>query len=156
MVKSNLAEEVYLAHESNYTQGRNGYQICKITPHMMAGILSAKQCCVNVFQNSNRNASANYCIGNDGDIALCVSEENRAWTSSSRVNDFQAITIEVSNCERQSPWRVSDKAWNSLVELCVDICKRYSFRLKYDGTKNGSLTEHRMFANSNCPRRIFA
>ena len=48
-------------------------------------------------------------------------------------------------------WPVSDKAWNSLIELCVDICKRYNFKLIYDGTPNGSLTRHDMFKDTNCP-----
>jgi hypothetical protein len=38
-----------------------------------------------------------------------------------------------------------------LVNLCVDICKRYGFRLNYTGNANGSLTEHRMFASTSCP-----
>lgn len=152
---SNLCDGVYIADSSNYTKGRNGYSICKFTPHMMAGILTGKQCAVNIFQNPNRNASANYCIGNDGDIVCNVEEENRAWTSSNRTNDYQAITVEVSNCEIGGEWKVSDKAWNSLVNLVVDVCKRYNFRLHYDGTPNGSLTTHNMFANTSCPRSIF-
>ena len=148
---SKLSNGVYIADPSNYTQGRNGYSICKFTPHMMAGILTGKQCAVNIFQNPNRNASANYCIGNDGDIVCNVEEENRAWTSSSRSNDFQAIAVEISNCEYGGEWRVSDAAWKSLVNLAVDVCKRYNFRLHYDGTPNGSLTTHNMFANTSCP-----
>lgn len=80
---------------------------------------------------------------------LNVPEEYRAWTSSSRWNDCRAITIEVSDCDWD--WNISEKAWNSLVNLCVDICRRYGFRLEYDGTKNGSLTRHNMYANTNCP-----
>lgn len=148
---SDLCNGVYIADSSNYTQGRNGYSICKFTPHMMAGILSGKQCAVNIFQNPNRNASANYCIGNEGDLVCNVEEENRAWTSSSRSNDYQAITVEVSNCEVGGEWKVSDAAWNTLVNLAVDVCRRYNFRLYYDGTPNGSLTTHNMFANTDCP-----
>ena len=48
-------------------------------------------------------------------------------------------------------WTISNASWNSLVKLCVDICKRYKFRLTYDGTKNGSLTRHNMYANTDCP-----
>jgi hypothetical protein len=118
---------------------------------MMAGILSGKQCAVNVFGKPGRNASANYCIGNSGDLVCNVEEENRAWTSSNRTNDYQAITVEVSNCEYGGQWRVSDAAWNKLVELAVDVCRRYNFRLDYDGTPNGSLTTHNMFANTDCP-----
>ncbi|MEI3355663.1 MAG: peptidoglycan recognition family protein [Clostridia bacterium] len=150
MIKSNLTSVVVEAHSSNYTQGRKGYKVCKITPHHMAGVLSAEGC-GRIFQNANRNASANYGIGNDGKIACYVGEENRAWTSSSSSNDCQAITIEVSNSSVGGNYPISAAAWNSLVALCVDICKRYGFRLNYDGTPNGSLTRHNMFANTNCP-----
>lgn len=148
---SSLANNTILADISNYTQGRNGYKICKITPHIMAGVLTAEQCAKNIFGNPNRNASANYCIGNAGDIVCNVYEEDRAWTSSNRANDYQAITIEVSNSSTGGKWAISDEAWNSLVALCVDICKRYNFRLTYDSTPNGSLTRHNMFKNTNCP-----
>ena len=119
----------------------------------MAGVLSGEQC-ARLFQNPNRQASANYCIGNDGGIVGCVDENNRAWTSSSSSNDCQAITIEVSNSSVGGDYPISAAAWNSLVNLCVDICKRYGFRLTYDGTANGSLTRHNMFANTSCPRKI--
>ena len=147
---SNLIRNQVLASASNYTNGRKGYKICKITPHHMAGVLSGEQC-ARIFQNPNRQASANYCIGNDGGIVGCVDENNRAWTSSSSSNDCQAITIEVSNNKTGGDWTISDAAWNSLINLCVDICKRHGFRLNYDGTPNGSLTRHDMFANTNCP-----
>ena len=55
----------------------------------------------------------------------------------------------MSDCDLN--WNISEVSWNSLVNLCVDICKRYNFKLTYDGTKNGSLTRHNMFANTNCP-----
>ena len=67
MSKSGLTTATALADSSNYTHGRKGYKICKITPHHMAGVLTGKQC-ARIFQNPNRNASANFCIGNDGDI----------------------------------------------------------------------------------------
>lgn len=148
---SSLAQGAYIAHSNNYQKGRNGQKICKFTPHIMAGILTGKQCAVNIFQKSNRYASANYCIGNDGDIVCNVYEEDRAYTSSSRLNDNQAITVEVSNCEYGGDWKISDAAWNSLVKLAVDVCRRYNFKLVYDGTPNGSLTRHNMFANTSCP-----
>ena len=147
---SNLIKSQVIASGNNYTQGRKGYKVCKITPHHMAGVLSGEQC-ARLFQNPNRQASANYCIGNDGVIVGCVDENNRAWTSSNSINDCQAITIEVSNSSTGGDWPISSAAWNSLVNLCVDICKRYNFRLNYDGTANGSLTRHDMFANTSCP-----
>lgn len=149
-MKSSLTNKTVLAHSSNYTKGRLGQKICKITPHHMAGKLTGEQC-AKLFQNSSRNASANYCIGYKGDIVCNVEEENRAWTSSSRWNDCRAITIEVSNSKASGKYPISSASWKSLVKLCVDICKRYNFKLTYDGTKNGSLTRHNMYANTNCP-----
>lgn len=150
MSYSSLTSQYIPAASSNYTHGRKGYGICKITPHHMAGKLTAAQC-ANIFANPARQASSNYGIGYDGEIACYVDEENRAWTSSNWLNDCQAITIEVSNSANGDPWPISDASWNSLVNLCVDICRRYGFRLYYDGTPNGSLTRHDMFAATNCP-----
>lgn len=147
---SPLTNKIMLAHPSNYTVGRGGYKICKITPHHMAAIWTAERCAQS-FQDPNRNASANYCIGSDGTIVCNVDEVNRAWTSSNGVNDCQAITIEVANSTGSPTWQVSQAAWNSLVILCADICKRYNFRLNYNGAPSGSLTEHRMFAATSCP-----
>lgn len=148
---SSLCQGTYIAHSSNYQKGRNGYKICKFTPHIMAGVLTGKQCAVNIFQKPNKYASSNYCIGNDGDLVCNVYEEDRAFTSSNRLNDNQAITVEVSNCEVGGDWKISDKAWDTLVKLAVDVCRRYNFKLVYDGTPNGSLTRHNMFANKACP-----
>lgn len=150
MTKSSLATVSVLADSSNYNQGRNGKTICKFTPHHAAGVLTALQL-GKIFQNPARNASATYCIGNDGTIACTLDEANRPWTSSSPDNDYQAITVEVSNSGTGGDWPISDAAWNSLIELAVDVCKRYNFRLEFDGTSNGSLTYHEMFKNTNCP-----
>lgn len=147
---SSLISKQVLANSSNYTKGRAGYKICKFTPHHMAGKLTGEQC-AKLFQNSGRNASANYCIGYDGEIVGCVDEDNRAWTSSNKANDCQAITVEVSNSEVGGDWPISEASWNSLVELAVDVCKRHNFKLVYDGTANGSLTRHNMFAATACP-----
>lgn len=150
MSKSSLASISIPADPSNYTVGRRGYKIGKITPHHMAGVLSAESC-GRLFQKAGRNASANYGIGNDGKIACYVEEENRAWTSSSRDNDCQAITIEVSNSSAGGDYPISDAAWNSLVNLCVDICTRYGFTLNYTGNSSGNLTSHNMFTSTSCP-----
>lgn len=150
MSKSSLATVSVPASSSNYTQGRKGYKICKFTPHHMAGNLTVEQC-GNIFKNAGRGASSNYGIGTDGRIACYVEEENRAWTSSNGTNDCQAITVEVANSSTGGDWPISDAAWKSLVNLAVDVCRRYGFRLTFDGTPNGSLTYHSMFTATSCP-----
>ena len=149
MSYSKLASKHIPAIASNYTRGRGGFKICKITVHHMACQWSAETC-ARSFQVVGREASANYCIGSDGMIVANVDEENRAWTSSNYYNDCQSITVEVAN-DNTDTWTISSKAWNALVNLCVDVCKRYGFRLNYTGNANGSLTEHRMFAATSCP-----
>ena len=146
-MKSNLTNGTYIA--THYQKGRDGNKVCKITPHQMAGKLTGKQCAVNVFQKNNW-ASANYCIGYQGDLVCNVLEENRAYTSSSRWNDDRAITIEISNSANGTD-KITEASWNTLVNLCVDICQRYNFRLEYTGTKEGTLTTHDMYAKKNCP-----
>ncbi len=125
-------------------------KINKITPHHMAGNMSAKDCPYYHF-SGDRQASANYYIGTDGTIWGGVPEEYRAWTSSSWENDNQAITIEVANSATGGNWPVSDAAFNALVRLCKDICTRYGIFLAWTGNASGTLTCHDMFAATNCP-----
>ena len=72
--------------------------------------------------------------------------------SSNKDNDNVAITIEVANSSSNDKnWPVSDNAYNSLIKLCVDICKRYGITLNYTGDSNGTLTTHNMFKATDCP-----
>ena len=125
--------------------------IKKITIHHMAGNLSVETC-GNVFAPTSRKASANYGIGTDGRVGMYVEEKDRAWTSSNRDNDNQAVTIEVANNSGAPNWTVSDAAYNKLIDLCVDICQRNGIKeLIWTGDKNGTLTCHYMFAATACP-----
>lgn len=127
------------------------HTIDKITIHHMAGKMTAKECC-DYFCKTDKQVSANYVIGYDGSVGLNVEESKRAWTSSNKENDMRAVTIEVSNDGGEPEWHVSDKALNKLIDLCIDICKRNGIKkLTYDGTKNGNLTIHSMFAATGCP-----
>ena len=124
-------------------------KIVKITPHHMAGKMDPYQC-ARMHYNS-KGSSANYYIGCDGTIVGGVDENRRAWTSGSHVNDQKAITIEVSNDRNSEPWSITDKAYESLVKLCADICKRYGINPHFDGTVNGTITIHKMFQSTSCP-----
>lgn len=126
-------------------------KITVITIHHMAGNLSVETC-GNVFQT--REASANYGIGSDGRVGMYVEEKDRAWTSSSPSNDYKAVTIEVANCAYGDPWPVSSAAYEKLILLCADICKRNGIeKLNYTGDKTGNLTMHCWFAATACPGR---
>ena len=145
---SKLVNDVLISPKCN---SRDGRKISRITIHHSAGVSTAADM-LYYFYTTNKDASANYVIGNDGLIGGCVPEEFRAWTSGSWDNDSQAITIEVSNSVYGDPWPVGTAAWNSMIKLCVDICRRHGFRLWTDKeNKTGSLTAHRWFQPTACP-----
>lgn len=133
--------------------GKRTKKISKITPHEMAAKWSGHQC-ADYFvacAAQGRQASSNYCIGNGGDIAISVDEDNRAWTSSSEDNDQAAVTIEVANSVCGGDWPVSPAAYQALVKLCADVCKRNGIDPNYNGAASGSITMHKMFAATACP-----
>ena len=141
--------------------GQRTHSIDRITPHCVVGQLSAESIC-GCFTSTSRQASCNYGIGTDGKIALCVEEKNRSWCSSSNANDQRAVTIECAS-DLKEPYAMNDKVYASLVNLCVDICKRNGKKkLLWLGNKDKTLnyspksdemvlTVHRWFANKSCP-----
>lgn len=126
-------------------------KITKITIHHMGADLTLDALGAS-FGRRDREASANYGIDSSGNIGLYVEEVNRSWASSSPENDHAAVTIEVANEETGGNWRVSDRAYEALIALCTDICRRNGMEeLVYTGDANGSLTIHKMFADTECP-----
>lgn len=147
MSNSSLVSYTKLSPNSSARSGK----IDKITIHHMAGNLTIEACGA-IFQSSSRQASSNYGIGTDGRIGLYVDEHRRAWTSSNRENDNRAVTIEVANDGGAPNWHVSDKALESTIALCVDICKRNGIKaLNFTGDKSGNLTMHKWFTSTQCP-----
>jgi hypothetical protein len=102
--------------------------------------------------------SSNYVVGKDGSIGLSVEEKDRSWCSSSPSNDHRAITIEVAS-DTTHPYAVTDKAYEALIKLVADICKRNGIKkLLWKGDKSligqvdkQNMTVHRWFANKACP-----
>lgn len=133
-------------------------KIDTITIHCMAGNMSVESC-GSWFAKTSTAASSNYGIGSDGRIGLYVPEKDRSWASSNRDNDMRAITIEVANDGGGPEWHVSNKAYKSLINLLVDVCKRNNInglRWKNDKSLIGhvnkqNMTVHMWFANKTCP-----
>ena len=139
--------------------GARTHTIDRITPHCVVG-----QCSVETLGSifMTNGASCNYGIGTDGRVLLCVEEKNRSWCSSSNANDQRAVTIECAS-DTYAPYAMNSKVYESLVNLCADICKRNGKKkLLWFGDKDKSLsyspksdemilTVHRWFANKSCP-----
>lgn len=148
MSRSELVD--YIKISPNSTNPRN-HKIDTIVIHHMAGKLSVESC-GEIFAASSRQASSNYGIDSDGRVGLYVDEQNRSWCSSNRDVDQRAITIEVANCSTGGEWPVSQKAYDKLIDLCVDICKRNDIKkLNFTGDRAGNLVMHKYFANTQCP-----
>ena len=141
--------------------GQRTHSIDRITPHCVVG-----QCSVetlgNIFLPTSRQASCNYGIGVDGRVGMYVEEKNRSWCSSSSANDQRAVTIECAS-DTTEPYAFKDVVYQTLIKLCVDICKRNGKKkLLWLGDKDKTLsyepksdemvlTVHRWFANKSCP-----
>ncbi|MDR1753391.1 MAG: N-acetylmuramoyl-L-alanine amidase [Eubacterium sp.] len=134
MTPKTRRKTILAAYEKTSPNGRfprSGRKIRRITVHHMAGNLSIEACLAmpKIQKQDNVNGmSVNYAIGSDGRVGLGLAETNEAWTSSSRVNDGEAITFEIANCGGAPNWTVSDKAMASFVDAAVDICKFYGYK----------------------------
>lgn len=153
---SNSSLVTYKRISPHKTSPRN-HAIDTVTIHCIVGQWTAKQGC-DYFATTDRDCSANYIVGKDGSIGLSVEEADRSWCSSSRDNDNRAITIEVAS-DTSHPYAVTDAAYNALIALLADICKRNGIKKllwKADKSLIGqvdkqNMTVHRWFANKACP-----
>ena len=160
----------YTLLSPNYTPGRTlrgkEYGIDTITIHCVVGQVTVERL-GQIFAPKSRNASSNYGVGYDGRIGMYVEEKNRSWCSGGNLtangwtgsmNDYRAITIEVAS-DTTSPYAVTDKAYEALINLVADICKRNNIKeLKWKADKNlvgeiekQNMTVHRWFASRACP-----
>lgn len=150
----------YTKISPNRTSPRN-HKIDTISIHCAVGQFTAKEL-LNLSNftkaDSKNGSSCNYAIGRDGSIGMGVEEKDRSWCTSSRSNDNRAITIEVAS-DTKHPYKITDKAYDALIKLLVDICKRNNIKqLKWKADKSligkpdqQNMTVHRWFANKACP-----
>lgn len=147
----------------NCNSPRN-HKIDMVVIHCMAGPMSVEGCGA-CFAPVSRQASSNYGVGPDGRIGQYCWERDRSWCTCSPGIDNRAITIEVSNIETVEPFRITEKAYNALINLLVDICRRNGMpglkwkddrNLAYQAERGGSVAEqnmvvHRWFEAKSCP-----
>lgn len=168
--KTELKEEQQFMSNSSlitFTQlspnhsGERKLKIDRISPHCVVGQCTAENLGA-WFAKSSTRASSNYGIDKNGRIGLYVDEKNRSWCTSSEANDQRAITIECAS-DTVEPYRMNEVVYQSLIKLCIDICKRYgktkllwfddkNYALNYQPKDNEMIiTVHRWFANKSCP-----
>lgn len=169
-VYSSLTDIVKLS--PNYND-RGNSKIKRFTPHCIVGQCRAIEVAGWPKFNELKIASANYIIGRDGELLCNVSEDKRAWTSGGKLNvngrtgkqnDYEAITIECAS-DAVNPYAFNGVVYDKLIQLCVDICKRYN-KTKVVWIPNAAsaenyakvmpdnellITVHRWYASASCP-----
>ena len=141
--------------------GQRIYPLTRVSVHCVVGQTSASSLGT-LFADAGIEASSNYGVGYDGAIGQYLPESYRSWCTSSYDNDNRAVTIEVAS-DTYEPYKVTQAAYNGLIKLLVDICRRNGKKkLLWFGDKQKSLsytpksdelvmTVHRWFANKACP-----
>ena len=158
MRNSNLVD---VTIKSPNHSGKRTHSLDRITPHVVVGQCTA-EALGNLFAKPSRKASCNYGIDKNGRVLLCVDEDNVSQCSSSPSNDNRAITFECAS-DTFEPFKVKKVVFDKLIEMCVDICRRYGkTRLIWIDNKNVALvyepkenemilTAHRWFDAKACP-----
>lgn len=140
----------------NKCQSKRKKPISRITPHHVAGVVQGENSVKNICAMwKQRGASTNYIIDVAGKAYLVVPHESRSWASSNGANDESAITFELSNDKAKYPWSISNETLNTAMDLTAWTCAKYGIIPIYNGTKNSSITTHRMFSATQCPGDYF-
>ena len=131
--------------------GRRKKPVRVLIPHHNAGVASAENI-ARYIKNTNRQLSATYIIGGGGEIYQGLDESLEPYTTGNRAIDTEGITFEVANSTGAPNWEVTDKAFDALVELSIDICKRHGIKeVNYTGDKKGNIHLHEWYQRTNCP-----
>ena len=139
---------------SPFKSSRNNTTIDSVAIHTMASNGTAEGCGY-WFTDERAQASSNYGIDGSGIIWGYVDESERAWCTSNGGVDRRAITIEVASTTSEEPFACTQEAYDSLINLLVDICQRYGLTLKWKNDKEyavkasegGPVTDQNMFVH---------
>lgn len=88
-------------------------------------------------------ASSQYIIGLNGEIIRCIPENEIAYHAGNRTVNRNSIGIET--CHPDWDGKFNENTYNSLVELCADICKRYNLSIN-------NIIRHYDVTGKECPR----
>lgn len=120
--------------------------IKKIVVHWVGNANSSALANRNYFENLKNThrtyASSHYIIGLNGEIIRCIPENEVAFHAGSHSMNRKSIGIE--NCHPDWDGKFNDNTYNSLVELCADICKRYNLSIN-------DIIRHYDVTGKDCP-----
>lgn len=94
----------------------------KIAIHWVGNANSSAIANRNYFNNGSVSASSHYIVGLQGEIIRCVPDDEIAYTT----NSANAYSIGIENCHPDWTGKFNHATYNSLVELCAMLCKKYN------------------------------
>lgn len=110
----------------NYTAGRSG-KIEFIVCHWMAGTLASAD---SVFQNTTRQTSAHYGVGQGGNVHQYVKESDTAWHS----RQVNPVSIGIEH-EGGPTIEITNSVYDTSAELIASIWKRHGIIPLYPHNK---------------------
>lgn len=127
--------------------GEKQNQIQNIVVHWVGNASSSAMGNRNYFNSlatsRKTSASSHYIIGLKGEILRCVPENEVAFHSGSYSMNRKSIGIET--CHPDWNGKFAEATYNSLVELCADICRRYALGIS-------NIIRHYDVTGKDCPR----
>jgi hypothetical protein len=124
------------AHANNYTVGRQGTPVRKITFHHAVGSLDSVY---QAWSNPTRGGSSHFGVG-DGRIWQFVDMNNTAWTNGNWPSNLESVTIEHEGDWRNGFW--SEGILNTSAQLVAWLRTVYP---------NITFTRHRDISPTACP-----
>lgn len=142
----NIEERLLTINEYSRSAEKQG-KIKNIIVHWVGNAGSSAIANRNYFEglrNSHKTyASSHYIIGLNGEIIRCIPESEVAFHSGSYSMNRKSIGIE--DCHPDWEGKFSEATYNSLVELCADICRRYNLNVN-------AIIRHYDVTGKDCPR----
>ena len=142
----NIEDRLLSINEYSRT-GEKQNKIEKIVVHWVGNARSSAIGNRNYFESLAKThktyASSHYIIGLDGEIIRCIPENEVAFHSGSHSMNRKSIGIE--DCHPDWDGKFNENTYNSLVELCADICRRYSLGID-------AIIRHYDVTGKECPR----
>lgn len=140
-------EERLLTINSYSRSGEKQNKIENIVVHWVGNANSSAVANRNYFENLKDShkayASSHYIVGLNGEILRCIPEDEVAFHSGSYSMNRKSIGIE--DCHPDWEGKFNENTYNSLVELCADICKRYDLGID-------AIIRHYDVTGKECPR----
>lgn len=115
----------------NFENKNNPGRIKYIVVHYVGALGGAEANC-RYFQTVNRNASAHYFVGHDGEVWQCVEDADVAWHCGGssykhkECRNANSIGIELCCRKRGDQWYFEDKTVSSAVELTKMLMEKYN------------------------------